>query len=81
MMNCKAFWKEVAVAYFRVLSQYLHRGTEENPSRKSQDNQRLGWKLNQKSPIYEASVLSTQLWRSVIYLKVVESIGILLWDE
>jgi hypothetical protein len=58
-MNWKGFGRKRSLLNFRVLSQPLPVGTEENHKDVSYDSQSLGRNLNPGPPEYEAGMSST----------------------
>jgi hypothetical protein len=58
-------WKEAPVAKFKMLSQHLLGGTEENHENLNQDSQSPGRDLNPGPPEYEAEMLTTRPLRMV----------------
>jgi hypothetical protein len=66
MMNWKGFGKKQSWLNFKVLSQHLPQGTEENHKEKSQNSWSPGWDLYLRHPEYETGVLTTQPQRSVM---------------
>jgi hypothetical protein len=63
--DLERMWKEAAVAKFKMLSQHLLGGAEENHENLNQDSQSPGRDLNPGHPEYEAEMLTTRPLRMV----------------